>query len=414
MNADQCSHTAAAAGANSRIKSSPCWNEASTSVRETPEFLSNAVQQLDQAVNLLPLEETAAYRTALQKCPQLIAREAHPVSFLRCCSWNPWDAAARWMEYWKLRFKTFGPERCYRSLDDLSGNGALDEVCIRIVESGLFYLLKNDTFGRPVMLFDRSKFSPRLQKKWNVTVEDKLRVVFYGLHIMALQQPQASKNSALIVHLVTAKDPKSYPSVNQFASKATKDCFPFHLHAFHVVIAPNLEKRKRFAFESKVVSFIRLMAQRAFYFSNTNFHLVWVDETSKYQTELAKVLMEKINIVPEALPPVAGGNWSHARYKRWFVAQQQEQVAATARLPGLPTTTTTASSTALFTANDGASVADTKPSSLNLLAMAAEGAMDSDDPEGSRKRNCDQQDVPDESLQSSAKVQRTIGHPRPK
>ena len=372
----------------------------SSSEDETPAFLANAVHQLEQAVQLLPAAETAAYRTALQKCPELIAREAHPVPFLRCCAWNPWQAAARWMEYWKLRLEVFGPERCYRPLDDFSGNGALPEASIRIVETGCCYLNQRDVQGRPVIHLDRSKFSPRLQRKWNCTVEEKLKAAFFVMHTLAQQQPEASRQGAVLFMLVTMKDPKVYPAMNRFVTRALKECFPGHVQEIHVVFAPILEKPKRSAFCQKVVPFIRQMVQRALYFSRLHFHMVWAEKEA-YQTSLASTLMEEIGLVPEALPPVAGGKWSFARYKRWYNAQQQQKqaAAALASLPSLlPSSSSLVRATSVATTAGSSSSStlvlqppkedDTTTSQMSLLDLLARAAENGSSEEGDpRKRS---------------------------
>jgi len=367
---------------------------------ETPEFLTNSVHQLEQAVQLLPEQDTAAYRTALAQCPQLIFREAHPVPFLRCCAWNPWQAAARWMEYWKLRLEVFGPERCYRPLDDFSGNGALPEASIRIVETGCSYLNQRDARGRPVIHVDRSKFSPRLQRKWNCTVEEKLKAAFYVMHTLAQQQPEASRQGAVIFMLVTLKDPKVYPAVNRFVTRAFRECFPVQVQEIHVVFAPILEKPKRFAFAKKVVPFIRQMVQRTLYFANLNVHMV-LAEKEAYQTSLARTLVEEIGIVPEALPPVAGGKWSFARYKRWYNAQQHQKQAAAAltSLPSLPSSVVRATSVATTTGSvlptlvlppkEDDMTTTSQLSLLDLLARAAENESSEEGDPRKRSRNED-------------------------
>jgi len=312
----------------------------SAAVIETPEFLANALQQIDQAVQLLPPEETAVYYTAVARCPELIALEAHPVNFLRCCDWNFWEAAQRWMNYWKLRLEVFGEDRCYRSIYDLSGNGALDEQGIRIYETGVAYSLQLDNQEHPVIFFDRTKFAPRKQNMWKVSTEDKLRSAFCHMHIPVRQQPHASRNGIVIVQLVTMKDPKVYPAVNSFVQRATKECYPYRLHSYHMILAPSLEKQQHSKFVSKIAPFLQQIVHRFLSFVNVKqIHMALLDskaDKESQQATLAAILREKIGIREEAMPPEAGGKWSFARFKRWLIVLQKEQAEVLASMPSLP------------------------------------------------------------------------------
>lgn len=354
--------TAAADDDAVRRRMAPLLDVASSSsaisIVETPEFLENAFHQLDQAVLLLPPEETAAYLTAVAKCPELIVREAHPVNFLRCCGWNPWEAAQRWMNYWKLRLQVLGEDRCYRSIFDYSGNGALDDLAIRIYETGLFYSLQLDEQGQhPVLFFDKTKFAPRKQSMWKVTVEDKLRSAFHQLHIPAWQQPHASRHGVVLVQLVTRKDPKIYPAVNSFVGRAMRDCFPYRVHSYHMILAPSLEKQHHSRFVAKIAPYLRQLVERFLYFASVkNIHMALFDSTADkkaHQARLAAIFREKIGIRKDALPPEAGGKWSFARFKRWLIVLQKEQAEILASMPPLPVLTAkTAASSNIDNSND--------------------------------------------------------------
>ena len=304
-------------------------------LKETPEILGVAIRQLEDAIAMMP--DNCSYRTAYSKCPDLVATESNPVRFLRCCAYNTWDTAQRLVAYWKLRLEVFGPDRCYRSLNDFSGNGALPEKALQVVETGCVYLLPPDQKGRSVLLSDRSKFPQKVQEKIGCTLEMKQQAAFYNLHTVS-QQPATATTGFICLQIVITKQLKMYPSVGRFFAKACREAFPIKLQSVHVVCAPPFNPKKPSLFADTLLPFLWQMMKQ--YFVNTRRTLDLVvpepdaaDNTKLAKAKLAKLLTNKIGLDPDALPPFAGGTWSfvrYKRYKRWHETQQKVTANAVA------------------------------------------------------------------------------------
>jgi hypothetical protein len=79
-----------------------------------------ARDQLEQALELIPYEEKAAYLEAVETAHHLIEDESNPVWFIRYEQCNFWAAASRLVTYWKERKAMFG-DRAFRPLKLLTG-----------------------------------------------------------------------------------------------------------------------------------------------------------------------------------------------------------------------------------------------------------------------------------------------------
>ena len=116
--------------------------------------------QVEEVIEQIPLAEKTAYLHALERCPHLVERETNPLYFLRLVKNNVWQAAQKIVGYWHHRLEMFGDRRAFLSMDDLSGNGALDEEAITALRAGTHILLPNDKNGHPVLFFDATLIHP--------------------------------------------------------------------------------------------------------------------------------------------------------------------------------------------------------------------------------------------------------------
>ena len=71
-------------------------------VQESEE-LNNVLEEFHQALEDIPFEEKEAYIEALDRVPQLIELESHPITFLKSTGYHAWGAAERLVNYWELR-----------------------------------------------------------------------------------------------------------------------------------------------------------------------------------------------------------------------------------------------------------------------------------------------------------------------
>ena len=105
---------------------------------------------LNEAIQLIPDVEKAAYKEALERVSHLVMTESDPLCFLHRENFNVWNAAVRLVTYWEERRKIFG-DRAFLPLT-LVGDSALSEEAIQLVRSWNHNLLiPNDSSGRSAL-----------------------------------------------------------------------------------------------------------------------------------------------------------------------------------------------------------------------------------------------------------------------
>ena len=112
-------------------------------------------RKLDVEISRIPDSEKNAYNDALRCASSFVLeKEANPAMFVLIENHQYDKAALRLIDYWKYRRDLFG-DRAYRSIFDLSGNGALAteelEPFCRSLEHAV---LPRDSLGRAVLYFD--------------------------------------------------------------------------------------------------------------------------------------------------------------------------------------------------------------------------------------------------------------------
>lgn len=64
-------------------------------VHEMPQLIDNALNELEQTIQLLPQEQKAGYEKALQYAPDLVEQESTPLTFLRYAKFDNWSAVSK-------------------------------------------------------------------------------------------------------------------------------------------------------------------------------------------------------------------------------------------------------------------------------------------------------------------------------
>jgi len=126
-------------------------------VKDTDLMKAEGTAKLEEAIEMIPAAEKQNYLRALELCPDLVQSESEPVRFLRATSpaYKPWDAAKLLVKYWDLRREVFG-EKAFLPIHS-TGHGALSPEAIELLRAGIWVRLPNDSKGRAVVYFDRSK-----------------------------------------------------------------------------------------------------------------------------------------------------------------------------------------------------------------------------------------------------------------
>jgi hypothetical protein len=144
--------------------------------RKMPASSSWLSKELREAIEVIPMAEKMAYLRAVETVPDLVRIESPPEKLLSFNSFDPWAAAKCLVDYWESRMEVFGEERAFYPLRLLPSNGtknspdhnadappvavqsALDEKDMELIKSGALMILPKDSFGRPVLLSDRSRY----------------------------------------------------------------------------------------------------------------------------------------------------------------------------------------------------------------------------------------------------------------
>lgn len=116
-------------------------------LEETTEMIDHHLQQMDFALNRLPLN--AAYMLAIQRDPEYITNPRFRLMFLRSTNFNVDMAAQKLLDFFQGKLELFGQQTLTRSLY-LSDLDPDDLACLK---SGAYQLLPGrDSAGRAVIV----------------------------------------------------------------------------------------------------------------------------------------------------------------------------------------------------------------------------------------------------------------------
>jgi hypothetical protein len=112
----------------------------------------------NEAMASIPRDERAAYMEAMERDPRLVEIESNPDHYLDHAECDPWKAAARMAAYWNARVEFFG-DRAFLPLT-ISGEGAMSQEDVELLQSGFLMVLSNDCQGRPVVSYCQARLRP--------------------------------------------------------------------------------------------------------------------------------------------------------------------------------------------------------------------------------------------------------------
>jgi hypothetical protein len=147
-----------------------------------------------EALEMIPAEQKVEYTEAMRRAPRLVEIESDfercvsvnllisclscfncrmivvlnppandlsppsvPKRYLKFEEFNPWEAARKVVDYWKVRVELFGEDRAYLPLT-LTGDGALTEGDMEVFRTGVFMILPKTVHGKPTLFHDRSRY----------------------------------------------------------------------------------------------------------------------------------------------------------------------------------------------------------------------------------------------------------------
>ncbi len=266
-------------------------------------------QNIDEGLNLVPIQDKTALLHACMVCPALVQRESPPLRFLEFEGFNYYAAAARWAKYWDIRFKLFGPDRAFLPIADFTGNGAISADLLDYIASGVAVVLPPDDQQRPVLFCDRSRI-PSECLHWSNECRQKLAFA-------VLQKIMLISKSFVLIFFASSK-PRFFPATGEWFSDAVAHAFPTKLSALYIVCNPPKSRLKAFA-----ATYFPVFTT----FLNKTFRQrqVVIDICVGEREELLKALVSK-GLNPTDIPESVGGSWKYDDFEEWVRRQARTSV----------------------------------------------------------------------------------------
>lgn len=261
-------------------------------------------QNIDEGLNLVPIENKTALLHACMVCPALVQRESPPLRFLEFERFHYYAAAVRWAKYWEVRFKSFGPDRAFLPIADFTGNGAIPADLIDFIATGVGVVLPPDDQQRPVLFIDRSRI-PLECLHWPNECRQKLAFAI-------LQKIMLLSNNFVMIFFASSK-PRFFPGMGEWFNDALIFAFPMKLSAIYIAC-----KSPKSRFKSFVATYVPVMLKLL----NKNFQHVFVDIYVGDREELLKKLILK-GLNPADIPESVGGSWKYEVYEEWVRRQKE-------------------------------------------------------------------------------------------
>lgn len=261
-------------------------------------------QNMDEGLNLVPIQNKTALLHACMVCPALVQRESPPLRFLEFENFNYSAAAVRWAKYWDIRFNLFGPDRAFLPIADFTGNGAIPADLIEYTATGVGVVLPPDDQQRPVMFIDRSR-TPLECLHWSNENRQKLCFVI-------LQKIMLLSQNFVVIFFASGK-PRFFPGMGDWFNDVLNYALPLKLSAIYLAC-----KSPKSRFKSFVATYIPVMLKVI----NKNFRQVDVDIYVGDREELLKKLVLK-GLNPADLPESVGGSWKYEVHEEWVRRQKK-------------------------------------------------------------------------------------------
>lgn len=146
---------------------------------QAEQSLPRLVEQVEQEVGRYALEQKNAFMQAIERCPDVVIAESHPIKFLRAVEYDPQLAARQILDFWSFRLELFGPERAFLPMT-LQGAMADDLPYLEGAWQLNYMTPVRDLKGRKILCCDRSLIDPQRFGR-----DRLLRQIFYTGCVLA-------------------------------------------------------------------------------------------------------------------------------------------------------------------------------------------------------------------------------------
>jgi len=263
-------------------------------VAETPEALEAGLEELQRAIDAIPLESKASYLRALEACPELVKKESDPVTFLRFDRFDAVAGARRLAKYWEVRDLIF-EGRAYLPLNQ-TGEGALDRRDLSVLGTAYLMCLAKDSHGRAVLVCDGTRLS-------RSTRQSRLRTSFYMYSIAA--ETKISQTSGIVLLYVMTEP--SFDRANKECLDTVLSAIPACIRDVHLLRYPSDSSEQGFS--------IKMDPAMLHQFRQIAKNQVIPHVTSSRAT-ISKRL-EPYGLVGDELPKAIGGKFGYDRFVQW-------------------------------------------------------------------------------------------------
>jgi len=144
------------------LAAEPCWLQEFSPSHDDAKFTRH---EIETALALIAEDDKQAFLYALERVPQLVEIETHPIKFLLRENFDVAKAIKRLVLHWKFRCEVFGPDRAFRPMT-ISGDGALSPEDVSALRTPTMMILQRT--GSPALYTNHdlvSQQSPALRKK---------------------------------------------------------------------------------------------------------------------------------------------------------------------------------------------------------------------------------------------------------
>lgn len=186
--------------------------------------LASSLTAFAQALRMHPTAEKQAYLDALERCPDLLATESNPASFLVFEKYNVGAAVQRFVLFWKVRRHLFGEDRAFLAMN-ATGSGALVGSDLAMLETGMFRILPRDELGREVVFHN-----PTLVELDTI---ERVRCAFYIDCMIMRDGKSSTEGISVVVALDKVGMERSYgrPAI----ANVLRNAMPFRINKAHIV-----------------------------------------------------------------------------------------------------------------------------------------------------------------------------------
>ena len=267
------------------------------------------VKNFHEVMSSMPLEKRQAYEEAVQRSPHTVQLETPARRFLLATKSNIWAAAEKMAAYWELRREVYGEKNFHLPMVLTPGKTTvLSPTARQAVLSGLANLLKEDDYGRPVLLLDRDYVTESIED-----IPTRLQMFFFMMHVLS-ENDSAVRNGFITVAAMetnqTEITKRIKPSSKLYQLTAS-EIIPVKLRAIHFL----LPQQRSPWIQNCLNLWLSIFQQLQFFQTRSRIHYVHNPQTTKQE-------LRHYGLTMEHAPMRFGGD---VKFAKWYQSRLQAE-----------------------------------------------------------------------------------------